>query len=95
MISDMFILQIILVLLLFFPIKWLCWKITEQWGLPEWLQYKPWICKKCLTFWTLTGTYLTVGLVFGLYLTLVVGLMITILDTIATIIDQKNKTIKI
>lgn len=89
------ILQLVLVLALFFPIKWLCWKITEEWGLPEWLQYKPWVCKKCLTFWTLMSLYISIGLVFQAYLTMGVGLMLTVLDTIAVIVDQKNKTIKI
>lgn len=89
------ILQLVLVLALFFPVKWLCWKITEEWGLPEWLRYKPWECKKCLTFWTLTAIYLSIGLIFQAYLTMGVGLMLTVLDTIAVIVDQKNKTIKI
>lgn len=89
------ILQIIMVLGIFFPVKWLCWKATEVWQMPEFLSYKPWVCKKCLTFWTLAATYTTVGVILHAYITLVVGLLLTVLDTIATIIDQRNKTIKI
>lgn len=44
------ILQVILILAMFIVIRWFAWKVTEVWGLPEWLQYKPWNCKLCLTF---------------------------------------------
>lgn len=89
------ILELVIVLAIFFPTKWLCWKITEVWGLPQWLEYQPWVCKKCLTFWSLMALYIACGLVLHLYITMVVGAILTILDTIAVIIDQKKKTIKI
>ena len=89
------ILQVLLVLVLFFPTKWLCWKITEVWGLPQWLQYAPWQCKKCLTFWSLMALFITCGLLFHLWITMAVGAILTVLDTIAVIVDQKKKTIKI
>ena len=89
------ILELVIVLAIFFPTKWLCWKITEQWGLPQWLEYQPWVCKKCLTFWSLMALYIACGLVLHLYITMAVGAILTILDTIAVIIDQKKKTIKI
>ena len=88
-------LQVILVLALFFPVRYLCWKITEVWGLPQWLNYKPWNCKLCLTFWSLLATYLTVGFAGELWLTMSAGILLTILNTIAMYVDQKNKTIKI
>lgn len=89
------ILQLLLVLVIFLPIKWMCYKITEVWGLPTFLDYKPWKCRKCLSFWTLVAFYLCSGLMFKLWITMGVGLVLTVLDTIAVIIDQKNKTIKI
>lgn len=89
------ILQVILILALFFPVKWLGWKITEQWGLPEWLQFKPWNCRLCLTFWMLLFTYLSIGLIFGLYITLFGGIAMAMMNALAMYIDQKNKTIKI
>lgn len=88
-------LQIILVLALFLVVKYLAYYITEVWGLPEWLNYKPWNCKLCLTFWSLLATYLTVGFAWELWLTLSVGVLLTILNAIAMWVDQKNKTIKI
>lgn len=89
------ILQVILVLALFIPVKWLTYNITEKWGLPEWLDYKPFSCYLCLTFWSLMAVYLTVGLVFKAYVTLGAGVLLTVLNTVAMYIDQKNKTIKI
>ena len=88
-------LQVILIFALFIPIRYLAWKVTEEWGLPEWLQYKPWNCKLCLTFWSLLVTYLSIGLIFNLYITLIGGIAFAIMNALAMWIDQKNKTIKI
>ena len=89
------ILQVIFILAMFIVIKWFAWKVTEVWGLPEWLQYKPWNCKLCLTFWSLLVTYLSIGLIFNLYITLIGGIALAIMNALAMWIDQKNKTIKI
>ena len=89
------ILQVIFILAMFIVIKWFAWKVTEVWGLPEWLQYKPWNCKICLTFWSLLVTYLSIGLIFNLYITLIGGIALAIMNALAMWIDQKNKTIKI
>lgn len=88
-------LQIILVGALFLPVKMLTYKITDEWGLPKWLDYKPFNCYLCLTFWSLLAVYLTIGLIFNLKITLFIGVIIAVLNAIAMYIDQKNKTIKI
>ena len=88
-------LQVILIFALFILIRYLAWKVTEEWGLPEWLQYKPWNCKLCFTFWSLLATYLSIGLIFNLYITLIGGIALAIMNALAMWIDQKNKTIKI
>lgn len=87
------ILQLILVIALFIPIKWICYKITEEWGLPMFLNYMPYSCRKCLSFWSLMAIYISIGLVFHLYITMAVGAILTVLDVIAVIVDQKKKTI--
>ena len=89
------ILQVILIFAMFILIRWFAWKVTEIWGLPEWLQYKPWNCKICLTFWSLLATYLSIGLIFNLYITLIGGIALAIMNALAMWIDQKNKTVKI
>ena len=88
-------LQVILIFALFIPIRYLAWKVTEEWGLPEWLQYKPWNCKLCFTFWSLLATYLSIGLIFNLYITLIGGIALAIMNALAMWIDQRNKTVKI
>ena len=89
------ILQVILILAMFILIRWFAWKVTEVWGLPEWLQYKPWNCKLCLTFCSLLATYFSIGLIFNLYITLIGGIALAIMNALAMWIDQKNKTVKI
>ena len=89
------ILQVILILAMLILIRWFAWKVTEVLGLPEWLQYKPWNCKICFTFWSLLFSYLAVGLIFNLYITLIGGIALAIMNALEMWIDQKNKTIKI
>lgn len=89
------ILQVILILALFIPIRYIAWKVTEEWGLPEWLQYKPWNCKLCFTFWSLLAAYLSIGLIFNLYITLIGGIALAIMNALAMWIDQKKKTIRV
>lgn len=89
------ILQVIIILALFIPVRYFAWALTEKWMMPEWLNYKPWNCKLCLTFWSLVAVYLTIGLSFKVYITLYGGIALAILNAIAMYIDQRNKTIKI
>lgn len=86
-------LQFILILAIFLLIRWFAWKVTEEWGVPEWLQYRPWICDLCLTFWLLIGCYTAIGLSFSCLYTMVGGILLAIMNAIAMWIDQKQKTI--
>jgi len=87
--------QIWLVFAIFFTVKFLAWKITEDWKLPQWLKYKPWECYTCLGFWTLITIYLTFGITLELWLGLSIGIALTMLDAVAQLIDKKKKTISI
>ena len=90
------IIQIILVVILFLAIKWFAWNFTERrWGIPEWLDYQPYNCFKCFSFWSLLSTYLAIELLFEVYIFMGIGLGLTVLDTIAYIIHEKNNTISI
>ena len=91
----MIIIQILIIFVVFIPVSWLAYMITEVWGLPKWLQYKPFICRTCLTFWTLLAIYVAIGLIFGANVTLWGGIALTVLNAIAMWINQKNKTIKV
>ena len=88
-------LQVIFILLIFFPIRYITYMVTDVWGVPKWIDYKPFSCNLCLTFWYLIGIYLSVGLIFNLYITLFGGISLAILNAIAMYIDQRNKTIRI
>lgn len=89
------ILQVILILAVFLPVKWLTYRITDVWGLPIWLDYKPFSCYLCLTFWSLLAVYLAVGLILQFFITMIGGIVLTVLNAAAMWYDQKQKTIKI
>lgn len=88
-------LQFILVLVIFFPIQYGAYWLTEVKGLPEWLQYKPWICRLCLTFWSLVGVYVAIWLSFSCSYIGVTGLILAALNALAMWVDQRQKTITI
>ena len=88
-------LQIILLPVIFVPIRWFAWWMTEVKGLPVWLDYKPFNCKLCLTFWLLIGSYLSIWASFSCLYTGVAGVILACMNALAMYIDQKNKTIKI
>ena len=87
--------EILTVFALFFAVNYFAYLITEKWGLPEWLQYKPWICRLCLTFWTLIFIYSTIWLSFSCLYIGIVGNILAILNALAMWIDQKQKTVKL
>ena len=89
------VLQILLILVIFLPIKYIAYYITEVKGLPQWLDYKPFNCKLCLTFWLLIASYLTIWLAFACLYTAIGGIILAILNALAMWIEQRNKTIKI
>lgn len=65
--------------------------ITEK-GLPEWLQYQPYCCYKCFSFWSLLFIYINIFLIsdYTYWYTLIVGIILTVLDAIALHIDENN-----
>ena len=89
------ILQIILIFTIFILDRYLVDKWVNQEHYPKWLDYQPFNCSVCCTFWSLLVIYLTVGLVFNLWWTMIGGMILAVLNAIAMKIDQKNKTIKI
>lgn len=87
--------QVILVLVIFIVVKYAAWRITEEDRVPQFLHYEPYICFKCLSFWSLMALFVACGLLYHLWITMAVGAILTILDTIAYIVYEKNNTIKI
>lgn len=87
--------KIITMFVIFFAVNYAAYWITEVKGLPQWLQYKPWICRLCLTFWSLVVIYLTILLSFQCLYLGVGGIILAVMNALAMYIDQKQKTIRI
>lgn len=86
--------QLLAMFVIFLATKYLTYNITEVWGLPKWLQYRPFSCNTCLTFWTLVAIYTTL-LIIGYTWLGISGLILAVLNAIAMYIDQRNKTVDV
>lgn len=86
------ILEIFITFIVFFVVKSLVFYLTDVKGLPEFLNYKPYCCFKCLSFWSLLTIYPTLFYIsnYSWWYLLIVGISITGLDTIAKHIDENN-----
>lgn len=89
------ILQIILIFTIFILDRFVVDKWVNQKNYPVWLNYLPFNCNVCATFWSLLAIYLTVGLVFNLWWTMIGGMILAVLNAIAMWVNQKNRTVSI
>ena len=87
--------EFIFVFVIFFTVNYGAYYITEKRGLPDWLQYKPWICRLCLTFWSLVFIYSAIWLSFSCLYIGIIGNLLASMNALAMWIDQRNKTIKL
>ena len=87
--------EFIFVFVIFFTVNYEAYYITEKRGLPDWLQYKPWICRLCLTFWSLVFIYSAIWLSFSCLYIGIIGNLLASMNALAMWIDQRNKTIKL
>ncbi len=87
--------NIVTIFVIFFAVNYAAYCITEVHGLPQWLQYKPWECRLCLTFWTLIAIYLAIWVSFECLIIGIGGITLASMNALAMYIDQRNKTIKI
>lgn len=81
---------VIITIILFFGTKGIVFYFTDI-NRPVFLQYKPFCCYECFSFWSLMTEYITLGIAFN-YL-FFIGILFTILDVIAQEIDKKERTI--
>lgn len=89
------ILQILVTFIIFFLTAFVSWLTTEKWTMPHWLQYQPFSCRICQNFWLNVFAYVGIYLIYGWKITLILGLILTVLNTIAQKVDQKQKTVDI
>ena len=87
--------EFIAMMLIFFIVNYAAYYVTEVKGLPTWLQYRPWICRLCLTFWTLIFTYTAIWLSFACLYLGIGGILLATMNALAMYIHQRNNTIKI
>ena len=87
--------EIATIFMIFFPVNYFAYYLTEERGLPKWLQYKPWICRLCLTFWSLVIIYLTLWLSLSCLYVGIGGILLASMNALAMWIHQKTHTIKI
>lgn len=87
--------QFILVFIIYLIIIPLAYYVTEVKQLPVWLQWKPWTCRLCLSFWGLLFSYTALGLSFNIWYFMITGIILSIFTAIAMYKDQKEKTIRI
>ena len=89
------ILQIILIFTIFILDRYVVDKWVNQENYPAWLNYLPFNCSVCCTFWSLMVIYLVIGLVFNWWWTMIGGMILTVLNAIAMWVNQKNRTVSI
>lgn len=87
--------QFIAVGIIFFIVSYFTWWYTEKEHTPEFLNYRPFSCRLCATFWLLTGIYIALGISFKLWVVLIAGCVLAGLNAIAMKVHQKNNTVRI
>lgn len=86
--------QLLAMLVIFLATKYFTFQLTEVWGLPKWLDYRPWNCSLCSCFWTLVAIYTTL-LILGYQWLGISGLILAALNALAMYINQKRKTVDV
>lgn len=90
---EYLILQFLIVFVLFFIVVPVVYYLTEVKGMPKWLDYKPFNCRLCCTFWTLLFGYIMIGIIFSFYITLIAGVLLAFLNSYAMWLYQKEHTV--
>lgn len=87
--------QFIITGIIFFGVGYFSWWFTEKDKVPKFLEYKPFQCRLCLAFWLLVAIYVALGISFNLWVMLIAGVILAILNAIAMWVNQKNRTVSI
>lgn len=79
----------------FFAILLFAWLVVEKWQLiPSWLDYKPFSCKKCLSFWAGIATSVAFCLI-GWWIAGITLILLSTLNSVAVILDERNNGFKL
>lgn len=87
--------EVLSALIIFLVVKEFAWWVTEEGHVPPYLNYPPWNCFKCFSWWCLIAVFVSIGIFLQAYITSGVGITLAILDTIAYVIHQRKNTLTI
>lgn len=87
--------EFILIFILYLLVVYAAYYVTEVKRLPDWLQFPPFHCRKCLTFWSLLAVSLVIGFSFDLPVFMATGILLSVLTGTSMYYDEKNKTISL
>ena len=85
--------EFIAIFITYLLVVYTAYYVTEVKRLPSWLQFPPFHCRKCLTFWSMMAVSLVIGLSFDLLVYMATGILLAILTAISMQIDEKKKII--
>lgn len=77
----------------YFTLKYFNHLMIEKGKIPKFLDYRPFNCELCSTFWYSLGVFLTLGLTVDWVF--LIGVILAAMDAAAQKIEEKNKTIEI
>ena len=89
------IIEIISIAIIFVIDRYIAYRWVNMKHFPQWLDYKPFNCELCFTFWSLLIIYICIGWLMNWYVTMIGGIVLTILNAIAMWRHQKNNTINL
>lgn len=87
--------EFITIFIAYLLVVYTAYYVTEVKRLPSWLQFPPFHCRKCLTFWSMMAVSLVIGLSFDLPVYMATGIFLAVLTALSMHIDEKNKIINI
>lgn len=95
MINLTILIEVLVGIALFLLINYLTYYLTENDKLPDWLDYKPFNCRKCLFTWASLMVFGVIGLITSFTYPYVFGFGIglSILNAIALIYNDKKQFI--
>ena len=87
----MFLIEFIAGVAATFAVLWLTWMAVERYDIiPPFLQFRPYNCRTCLTFWLTVGLAVTAALAGWLVAGVTMAVM-AVLNGIAMHIDDKDR----
>ena len=86
----MIIISAILAIVTLALIKYAAYRITMK-EYPVFLNYMPYTCEKCLTWWTALVAFLTLSFQFQAWVYMVIGIVLSSLDAYAKHKDEKEQ----